>query len=107
MTLWHLLTWMSSGALVGGILASASLAHAGAVVTFALLVVGLILGTLNVWMVDRVGRWSYLRSQSHSQSSRERRARVDGFCLVVWILVALFLGNEIGSVLLRVIGGRV
>jgi hypothetical protein len=73
-------------------------------VSLLLLAVGLIIGTLNGWMVDRIGRWLYLRSQGYSQSVREWRARVAYFCLGLWILVALFLGGEIRSVVLRAIG---
>ena len=97
---------MSSGALVGGILAAARLGHASGVVSISLIVAGLILGTLNVRMVDRLGRWDHLRSQNCSASVRERRARAAYFCLGGWILIALFLGAEIGSVLLTVIGRR-
>jgi hypothetical protein len=101
MSLWGLLTALCCAMPVAGALASAKLARAGFFGYVFSIAIGLVLGLGCTYIMRTVGKTGANRLEGNSASVREPYLRALYFAAILWIVLALFLGDWASSLLLR------
>jgi hypothetical protein len=100
-TLWQLLILICLTIPIGGALASARLAKVGFGGYALAITIGLALGVCCAWTMWTVGKTVGDHIRRKSESLHERYFRVLYFAAMLWIVFALFLGDWVSSVILR------
>jgi hypothetical protein len=100
-SLWDLLTALCCAMPVAGALASAILERAGFSGYAITIAVGLALGLGCAYIMRAVGKTIDTHLKQNSTATRESYLRMLYLAAIVWIVLALFLGAWVSSVLLR------
>jgi len=102
-TLWDLLTALCFAMPIGSALASSKHAKVGFGGYALAAIVGLALGVCCAWTMRTVGRTAATHIKRHSESLQERYSRALYFAAMLWIVFALFLGDWVSSVVMRLV----
>jgi hypothetical protein len=100
-TLWALLLALCFAMPIAGALAAAKSAKVGFGGYALAITVGVALGAFCAWTMHTVGAVVHAHTQGESVPLKERYARALYFAAMLWIILALFIGEWVSLVLLR------
>lgn len=102
-SLWDLLTVLSFAMPIAGAVASAGLAKAGFRGYVLAIIVGFALGLCCAWTMRIVGKAAAANIKRHSESVQQGYVWALYFAAMLWVVFALFLGEWVLSVPVRLV----